>query len=315
MARRSPSGWWSPAATGTSGRRRHGRRTFGVPLAVIPAGTANDFARAMAIPLDEEAAAQLAATGDADAAAGARPMRRPPVRERRQRGARARGGAPRGPTEEGARPARLSAGASAAGLRERPIAVVARADGAEVHAGPAWQVTVACTGAFGGGAEIERADPGDVRLDLVVVPAGSRFGLVRLAVAMRRGTLPTVRAREVELESGAGDAAQRRRRGGPGGGARSPPRGRARSSSSWRRRAANARTERRRPAPAATPSRPRALDLVERLRRRARAGRRCPRPRRPRATPIETVVPSRSRAWACSCQATSCGRARGRRPP
>src|SRR3954468_23584882 len=37
----------------------------GIPLAVLPAGTANDFARALGIPLDLEAAAALAADPDA----------------------------------------------------------------------------------------------------------------------------------------------------------------------------------------------------------------------------------------------------------
>src|SRR3712207_7308671 len=45
-------------------------------------------------------------------------------------------------------------------------------DGREAFTGRAWQVTVASTGAFGGGAEIEEADPHDGLLDLVVVPAG-----------------------------------------------------------------------------------------------------------------------------------------------
>src|SRR5512133_2157480 len=36
---------------------------LGVPLAVIPTGTANDFARACDLPSDLEAAAELAATG------------------------------------------------------------------------------------------------------------------------------------------------------------------------------------------------------------------------------------------------------------
>ena len=36
---------------------------LGVPLAVIPGGTANDFARANGIPPDPRAAAELAASG------------------------------------------------------------------------------------------------------------------------------------------------------------------------------------------------------------------------------------------------------------
>jgi diacylglycerol kinase (ATP) len=56
--------------------------------------------------------------------------------------------------------------------------------------GVAWQVMIAVTGAFGGGTELEVADPVDGHLDLVVVPGGSRLALARLAPAMRRGQVP-----------------------------------------------------------------------------------------------------------------------------
>jgi diacylglycerol kinase family enzyme len=61
-------------------------------------------------------------------------------------------------------------------------------DGTPVHDGEAWQVTVACTGAFGGGASVG-ADPADGALDLVVIPAGSRLGLLRRAYGLRSGRI------------------------------------------------------------------------------------------------------------------------------
>ena len=55
--------------------------------------------------------------------------------------------------------------------------------------GEAWQVIVAVSGAFGGGAEIDAADVHDGRLDLLVVPAGRRLALLPRALRMRRGDL------------------------------------------------------------------------------------------------------------------------------
>ena len=62
-------------------------------------------------------------------------------------------------------------------------------DGLVVHDGPAWQLTVACSGAFGAGSRLEGADPADGLLDVVAVEAGSRLRLPALAYALRRGRL------------------------------------------------------------------------------------------------------------------------------
>jgi diacylglycerol kinase family enzyme len=53
---------------------------------------------------------------------------------------------------------------------------------------------VASSGAFGGGAELD-ADPSDGRLDLVVIPAGSRLELAQRALELRRGEPEGVHAR------------------------------------------------------------------------------------------------------------------------
>jgi diacylglycerol kinase (ATP) len=62
-------------------------------------------------------------------------------------------------------------------------------DGELVHEGPVWQLIVGASGAFGGGSGIEEADPHDGLLDLVVVTAGSRLGLVRRAWGLRTGRI------------------------------------------------------------------------------------------------------------------------------
>jgi YegS/Rv2252/BmrU family lipid kinase len=162
----------------------------GVPLAVVPAGTANDFARAHGLPEDIDEAIALAADPGA-------PTRRLELAEMDGRpfvNVAGAGLAPAAaerakPFKRALGPTAYAAGAVMAGASEDPIAVTATVDGQPAFAGHAWQVTVASTGAFGGGAEIDDADPADGRLDLVVVPESSRAALPKVALAMRRGTL------------------------------------------------------------------------------------------------------------------------------
>jgi diacylglycerol kinase (ATP) len=161
----------------------------GVPLAVVPVGTANDFARALGLPRDRSEACRLAARG-----ARTRPIELgrmeerpfvnvaslglPPVAAREARGLKRRLGT-------------LSyvVGAVRAGATARPVHCRVVADGSgELFAGEAWQATVACSGAFGGGSQVE-ADPGDRMLDAVVVEARSRLSLLARAYGMRAGTL------------------------------------------------------------------------------------------------------------------------------
>jgi YegS/Rv2252/BmrU family lipid kinase len=161
----------------------------GVPLAVIPTGTANDFARALDLPADLDAACALAADPAARttaielACAGDRPFVNaastglPVVAARRA-----------APLKPKLGPLAYAVGALRAGLTGRPIAVRATVDGEMVHEGPAWQVIVGATGAFGGGSGIAQADPHDGLLDLVVV-TGSRVALVRRAYGLRTGRI------------------------------------------------------------------------------------------------------------------------------
>jgi diacylglycerol kinase (ATP) len=177
----------------------------GAPLAVVPVGTANDFARAMEIPLDPAEAAELAVHGDrterldlADfdgrpfvnaASAGLSP-----VAARKAHGLKRILG-----------PLAYAVGALRAGLTAEPIPCSVRCDGAELFAGRAWQVTVACTGAFGGGAGVE-ADPRDGVLDVVVIEATSRARLAMHAYGVRAGRIEghagviTGAGREVEVD-------------------------------------------------------------------------------------------------------------------
>jgi diacylglycerol kinase (ATP) len=170
----------------------------GKPLAVIPAGTANDFARRLELPLDLSAACRLAVRGRRvrelelgwmEALEGEhRNARRPFVNV-------ASTGLP-APAARTARawkgplgPIGYAAGALVAGLTARPVAVGVACARRTLLEGNAWQVTVAATGAFGGGAEIEEADPCDGALDVVAIGAGPRPALVALAYRLRSGTV------------------------------------------------------------------------------------------------------------------------------
>lgn len=162
----------------------------GVALAVVPSGTANDFARALGLPEDRGEAVALAARPDArtrtidlaevagtpwvntaaaglsvDAARRAEPLKR-------WLGALA-----------------YLAGALHAGATAHALDVTVTCDGRRVHEGRAWQVIVAQTGAFGGGSEVGAADDADRALDVVVLPAGSRLSLVRRAFGLRTGRI------------------------------------------------------------------------------------------------------------------------------
>jgi diacylglycerol kinase family enzyme len=179
----------------------------GIELAVIPTGTANDFARELEIPLDVDAACELASQGSRVMTLdigrlGDRPFLNvastglPPAAAEHADGLKDKLG-----------PLAYAVGAARAGIREDPIECVVRCDDEVIHEGAAWQVTIACTGAFGGGASIE-TDLADRRLDVVVIEAGSRLKLAQHAYGMRRGgigeqegvTKVRCAAGEVELE-------------------------------------------------------------------------------------------------------------------
>ena len=162
---------------------------LGVPLAVVPVGTANDFARFHGIPGDVDEALELAVSG--------RQLRRLELARMDGRpfvnvasGGLAPVAAEKAqPLKQALGPFAYAVGAVAAGATADPFRCLVRVDGETVFDDEAWQLIVASSGAFGGGAEVEEADPADGRLDVVAVPAGSRLALPGRAIAMRRGDL------------------------------------------------------------------------------------------------------------------------------
>lgn len=162
----------------------------GLPFAVIPSGTANDFARALDLPDDNAAAAALAA----DPGAELRPLElgraagRPFVNAANA-GLATHAAKAAEPFKQRLGPLAYAVGALRAGAREHPLEVTVHADGARRFEGSAWQVIVAATGAFGGGSNIAPASPDDGILDVTIITAGPRPELLRRAFGLRRGTL------------------------------------------------------------------------------------------------------------------------------
>jgi diacylglycerol kinase (ATP) len=158
-----------------------------IPLALIPAGTANDFARRMGLPRETAAACRLAVEGPhlRDVELGWMDQR-PFVNV-------ASAGLP-GPAARRARrwkkplgPLAYAAGALAAGATASAVRVEVECESEALFDGAAWQVTVAASGAFGAGSSIGEADPHDGALEVVAVGAGPRPGLVALAYRLRSG--------------------------------------------------------------------------------------------------------------------------------
>ena len=177
-----------------------------VPLAVLPTGTANDFARAHGLPGDPREAAALAVEGwhtrplELGRLADGRPFVN--VASAGLASVAARNAQPLKPRLG---PLAYGVGALHAAARAHPLPVTVRADGRTVFEGGGWQVIVAVSGAFGGGSGVAEADPDDGVLDVVILPAGSRTGLARRAWGLRRQTIaqqsdvPHERGHEIEV--------------------------------------------------------------------------------------------------------------------
>jgi diacylglycerol kinase (ATP) len=175
---------------GTIGPAAAAAGARGIPLAVLAAGTANDFARAHGLPTDLEAAARLAVTGrrivpcELARLADGHPFVN--VASAGLASVAARRAAPLKPALG---PLAYAAGAVRAAATERALACTVTVDGRTGFAGPAWQIVVAVSGAFGAGAGVAEADPHDGAVDVVVIPGGSRLGLIRRAWGLRTQTI------------------------------------------------------------------------------------------------------------------------------
>lgn len=160
----------------------------GIPLAVVPAGTANDFADRLGLPTELSAACELAVRGGSlrELKLGWINQERPFVNVA-SAGLPAPAARTAGAWKRLLGPLAYALGALSAGLSTKPLPCLVDCDGRELLAGEAWQVTVAASGAFGAGAAVEEADPTDGMLEVVAIEAGPRIGLVGLAYRLRSG--------------------------------------------------------------------------------------------------------------------------------
>jgi diacylglycerol kinase (ATP) len=160
----------------------------GIPLAVVPAGTANDFAQRLRLPSELSAACRLAVRGTRlrELELGWMNHSRPFVNVA-SAGLPAPAARRAGAWKRLLGPLAYALGAASAGLTAKPLTCLVDCDGRELLAGDAWQITVAASGAFGAGAAVEEADPADGRLEVLAIEAGPRIGLMGLAYRLRRG--------------------------------------------------------------------------------------------------------------------------------
>ncbi len=160
----------------------------GTPLAVLPAGTANDFARAIGVPADFEAALAVAADPEADRIAvwGASIDGRPFVNVA-SIGLAVNAAEEAAPLKKLLGPVAYAIGAGIAAARGKHISTRLTVDGTEQFCGDAWQVLVASTGTFGGIAQLPESDPETAAIEAYVIEAGTRLGLLRQVWGMRRG--------------------------------------------------------------------------------------------------------------------------------
>lgn len=178
----------------------------GIPLALVPSGTANDFAGFLGVPEDRDAAIRLAVDPDARTRsvdlcrAGETPFLNAAACGMSVAAA------------EHATPLKATLGATAyaigavqASLSEEACTYTVLVDEETVFDGPAWQVIVSGTGAFGAGSLIEPAEPDDGRLDVTVLDHGPRLALPLRAWGLKRGGLTeqegveSYRGRRVEV--------------------------------------------------------------------------------------------------------------------
>ena len=181
-------------------------RSADVPLALLPTGTANDFARGMGLPLGQLAACRLAVQGERIKGLDLARMDGRPFLNTASVGLSVQAAGRAVPLKKLIGRFAYMLGALRAGFTASPVPCRVLCDGEELFAGKAWQVIVANTGRFGAGSSVAEADPADGLLDATVIPAGSRVRLPSYAYAMRRGRIASSggarhgRGRRVRLE-------------------------------------------------------------------------------------------------------------------
>ena len=162
----------------------------GISFAVLPSGTANDFAGFLDLPDEAEDAARLAA--DPDARLRTLDIGRSghiAFLNAAACGLSVAAAERAGPFKKALGATAYAVGAIQAGAGEDACSYRVVIDGEEVFYGSAWQVIISGTGAFGSGSRVEPADPSDGQFDVTVLHGGSRAALPLRAWGMKRGGL------------------------------------------------------------------------------------------------------------------------------
>ncbi len=174
---------------GMLGPAAEAAQAAGVPFALLPTGTANDFARGMGLSLDPREACRVAVRGQRTRNLDLARMDGRPFVNTASVGLSVHAADRAVPLKRVIGRFAYMLGALGAGFTESPVPCRVVCDDEQLFAGKAWQVIVANSGRFGAGSSVEEADPGDGLLDATVIPAGTRLRLPRYAYAMRRGRI------------------------------------------------------------------------------------------------------------------------------
>jgi diacylglycerol kinase (ATP) len=174
---------------GALGPAAEASRGAGVPFALVPTGTANDFARGAGLPLEPGAACRLAVRGRRVRPLDLGRMDGRPFVNTASIGLSGQAADRAVPLKRVIGRFAYVLGALHAGLTAAPVRCQVTCDGEELFSGKAWQAIVANSGRFGAGSSVDEADPGDGLLDVTIIPAGSRLRLPEYAYAMRTGAI------------------------------------------------------------------------------------------------------------------------------
>ncbi len=162
----------------------------GIQLGVLPAGTANDFAHALGLPLVMEEAIELVTT----AAARTQPTWGGTVADRpfvnvASIGLAVDAAEHAESLKKVAGPLAYGLGAARAGMAARPVRAGLVVNDDPVADGRVWQLLVGASGRFGGGSGLGEAEASERALIAAWVPAGTRLTLPFRALGLRNRTL------------------------------------------------------------------------------------------------------------------------------
>lgn len=161
---------------------------LGLPLAVIPVGTANDFAARFGLAVPTERAVELALAADERRAVDLAYINERPFVNVASLGLAPDAARNAEELKNALGPLAYGAGAVRASAESEPISCTVNCGATELYDGAGWQVMVGCSGAFGGGSKID-AVPDDGMLDVVVIEGGPRPRLAKHAFGLRTGTV------------------------------------------------------------------------------------------------------------------------------